>query len=468
MTRLFEKHDSLRNFIIIIFIIFVFQFMIVLPSLISPNKALLFGDSQIYVKSALNLINYGIYSDNDFLHPAHFKPPGYPIFLAGIFAIIGFNIRFVILVQIFLIIIFSIFVYYLTLLVMSDKRAALTSMLLAGISPNVAFHAGFILSEPLFVNLMLITLYFFLLYLYRIHTKFAIISGICLAFTILVRAVAILVPIPLFIYLFLTKRLTKKILFDMLILTVIVVIMLLPWIIRNYRIFNRLFIGTTGDVTAFIWAERTYAFAKGVSEKEAADTLESEVLREIQDGEQWNEARVMGLRLKVALKYIARYPLHYLILHIFSFMRVAFQPLNFSEILAYYSKNPVSTWQKIRPIQPFPKSADRFRNWLRTIYYGRLRLIPLTGYLLFFGQLCYLLILYYGIIRCILIKPRPLEGWLISLLITIYLIFMSGAHPEVRFRVSAEPLMAMVAGIGIAAAHPTCRYLQFWRRRDKI
>jgi 4-amino-4-deoxy-L-arabinose transferase-like glycosyltransferase len=108
-------------------------------------------DSRLYANIALNWLHHGIYgiTDSGQITPTFSRLPGYPAFLAAIFAIFGDNnFRAVLLIQL-------LFDLGTCLLVadlarrMFSERAAKAAFLLAGICPFLANYAAAALTETL-------------------------------------------------------------------------------------------------------------------------------------------------------------------------------------------------------------------------------------------------------------------------------------------------------------------------------
>lgn len=108
-------------------------------------------DSRVYADFASNLLHYGIYGRTvgDHIAPADSRLPGYPLFLAAIFAVFGTpNFKAVLLIQILLDLI--------TCLVIADmarrtvsERAARIAFALAALCPFLANYSAAALTETL-------------------------------------------------------------------------------------------------------------------------------------------------------------------------------------------------------------------------------------------------------------------------------------------------------------------------------
>jgi 4-amino-4-deoxy-L-arabinose transferase-like glycosyltransferase len=108
-------------------------------------------DSRLYADVAENWLQHGIYgvTNSGVIMPTLSRLPGYPAFLAAIFAIFGMgNFRAVLLVQVLFDLVTCFLISDLARRMFSD-RAAKTAFLLAGLCPFLANYAATALTETL-------------------------------------------------------------------------------------------------------------------------------------------------------------------------------------------------------------------------------------------------------------------------------------------------------------------------------
>ena len=108
-------------------------------------------DSRLYADIAMNWLQYGVYGVTDSGHvvPTLSRLPGYPAFLAAIFALFGWsNFRAVLLIQV----LFDLGTCFLIADLarrMLSERAAKAAFLLAALCPFLANYAAAALTETL-------------------------------------------------------------------------------------------------------------------------------------------------------------------------------------------------------------------------------------------------------------------------------------------------------------------------------
>ena len=108
-------------------------------------------DSRIYADFASNLLHHGVYGRTvgDHIVPADSRLPGYPLFLAAIFAIFGTdNFKAVLLIQILLDLITCLVIADMARRTVSD-RAARIAFALAALCPFLANYSAAVLTETL-------------------------------------------------------------------------------------------------------------------------------------------------------------------------------------------------------------------------------------------------------------------------------------------------------------------------------
>ncbi|MCD6460720.1 glycosyltransferase family 39 protein, partial [bacterium] len=176
--------------------------------------------------------------------PDGWRPPGYPFFLTAVYFFAGKNYFAVKFLQV-LLSTFTILLIYLITNKAAGKKTALVSSLICALYYDAVIFPLLYYSETLFGFLTALILYL-LLFFNRFDTKpffiryaFMFILGLISAYAVLVRP--IFLPMLPFILLGLgwdnkfSKLFFKKILFYLL----TVVIVLMPWSVRNSKLYKR-------------------------------------------------------------------------------------------------------------------------------------------------------------------------------------------------------------------------------------
>ncbi len=220
-----------------------------------PNKP--FADSIQYINLAQNLIKSGSYINQNGL-PTAFMPVGYPIYLFLIFKFISQDL---IVVKIFNILISALFIlilYQIFKTILTIKQLNLFLLLFA-FYPNFLLNANVLMPDYLASFFMWFTIY---LLLYDSSKYYKILlSGLFIGFGVLLRPQYSLVPFILLILLHKKEHL-KKFLIRVLLFFAAISIMIMPWLIRNYKVFNEFPVLTTNDGFNFLMGNHSISSGK--------------------------------------------------------------------------------------------------------------------------------------------------------------------------------------------------------------
>ena len=196
-------------------------------------------DSAAYDRIATSLIEGKGYALNGI--PTAYEPPTYPIFLAGLFLLFGRNFLFVSLMQAFLGAATVLLIYGLGSLLFSRKVGVLAGLLMA-VYPHHIFWTGYILTETLYVFLLVLALYLFVRFSRTVQLLPLIGACAALIAAILTRPVFV-AALPLLVawlaYVYSVRRIhLSKVLMQVALVLVLFIVVFLPWGYRNYRQFD--------------------------------------------------------------------------------------------------------------------------------------------------------------------------------------------------------------------------------------
>lgn len=161
------------------------------------DPAFLTGDSKGYALLAQNLLQQGVFSaaTTTPLYPESFRAPGYPLFLAALYAPLHSWVA-VLFVQVVLLSVAPVLLY---LLFRSyHERAAFWGSVLFALEPMRLFYSASLLSDALFACMLLGAL---LLLERPLVWWYAALCGALLGASILVRPIAIALPVLVALYL---------------------------------------------------------------------------------------------------------------------------------------------------------------------------------------------------------------------------------------------------------------------------
>jgi len=182
--------------------------------------------------------------------PDIYWAPGYPFILAIIYKFFGHNYFAVRLFQVFMSSLLAIIIQLLATKIFNRKIGFISSMFVA-LYPGFIGYTGLILTETTFTFLLAIIMYFFLILEDGTYLK-KIVLGAIIGFASLVRSELILLPLfILFTKILFTKN-KVQILKQFVVIYLVVGIIILPWVIRNYRVTGEFIPVTVHDADA-LW-----------------------------------------------------------------------------------------------------------------------------------------------------------------------------------------------------------------------
>ena len=197
------------------------------------------ADAVEYVSVANNLLAYGVFGEEAGV-PYAVIPPGYPLFIAGVFALIGRSLLAVQLAQVVL----GVGIVWLTYLAGKSAfsaRVGLGAALICALYPAFIIYVVPYLTETLYTILAL----FFLLYFARSFkepsVKHTLLAGVGFGLSILTREVLIAFPLALPILFGWARLSLRQTLRYLVVFAIVVLLVISPWLARNYWTFGQVF-----------------------------------------------------------------------------------------------------------------------------------------------------------------------------------------------------------------------------------
>lgn len=217
------------------FLIILFCTIVLIKIILSYfiNTLSAFSDEYIYAKMARNFFYHGLFTIHQM--PTNQYPPLYPItisiaYFLGNMKLVYFGIK-VINALTSSAIIFP--VYYLTKEITKKNIAKIASVTIAVIPATFSF-TPFIMSENLFYPLVLFTVYFMYKNFTEDDLKWKILLGIFLGMATLTRSLGLILVAVLIICCIIFWIMNKKVKYNQLIIPfIILVILWVPWMVRN-------------------------------------------------------------------------------------------------------------------------------------------------------------------------------------------------------------------------------------------
>ncbi len=211
-------------------------------------------DAQAYDRIALNLLSGNGFREDltqsfDYDSAMLRAGPGYEFFLAGIYFLFGHHYEAVWIIQALLHALTAWFLYKSAIVLWPDKKnIGLIATGVIGFHPDLIEISAMLMTETAYLFFVAVILYLFIVLMRQRSFFIASLLGLSLGMGIVLRP-----PLVLFIPIILLYCFTKKYWSELLIVVGCIFVLLAPWTIRNYILYER-FIPTTliGDYNIWI------------------------------------------------------------------------------------------------------------------------------------------------------------------------------------------------------------------------
>ena len=212
-------------------------------------------DARAYDVIASNMVNGNGYRENlnvDLAHDLGRIGPLYEYFLAGIYKIFGHNYVWVWFFQALLHAVSAWLIYKTSQILFSDsekrKKIGLLAAGVFGFYPDLIEISAMLMTETLYLFLICLALYVFFLYFVKLKGYLVVLLGITAGLTVLARPPFLfLLPIMLF------YPISKRKFFHAGLFLFTLVLIFLPWTIRNYQAYNAIMpFGAVGNLNFWI------------------------------------------------------------------------------------------------------------------------------------------------------------------------------------------------------------------------
>ncbi|MGH9878033.1 MAG: glycosyltransferase family 39 protein [Nitrososphaerales archaeon] len=345
--------------------------------------------------------------------PTAWRPPGYPFFLAGIYSVAGENIFIACLIQAILGGLTVLAVMYLAMAVL-DEKVAMVSGVIAALYPGLIYLPRLLLSENLAISLLLLSVLAAVGVVRSGGLKLQVLLGALLGLSALVRGANLITAALLIgLVLFVKWRAEgfAKAFRSVLPVTLAVVFTLAPWVIRNYMVFHRLAPLATQDgigLYASYWPPRAgskliWGNLPGEEDPAVAAAFKT-----------GDEMAVSEYLKRETINRLKAGPLYFFRLW----------PSKLTSLLAPFD------WETF----PHPPGAARSFNW------------------------GYVLILLPAALGALIIVRNPIpQKWALLALPAAALIQTLIFYGSPRFRLTAEPIIIILAAAGISRLNQTIK-----------
>src|SRR3989338_6378154 len=234
----------------ILFVIFTVALLLRLFTVVAQeeSKRQPLSDAKDFDNIAVNIISghgfsRGVEGENI---PTSFRPPLFPLFLAGVYAIFGHNYLTVKVIQAILGALFCIVIFFVIDVIFDNKKigilgAAITALYKPFVT-GFSYYGGpaVLYSEYFYIFILGLTILTTLFFIKKQKKIYAVLAGIFMGLAILTRFEFILCPFFLFFYLFFASHCSiKKFAGKYLIMYLFIALTLIPWVARNYIVHER-------------------------------------------------------------------------------------------------------------------------------------------------------------------------------------------------------------------------------------
>lgn len=447
MTRKIIYFIILTSFVRILF---------ALPAILNPERAFVpTGDSYQYDRLAQNLFKYHRFSldESPPLSPDHSRTPGYPIFIATFYGLFGPQPILIILIQI---VITSLLCWMLYSLLAEDEKIASIACFLYALNPNIALYTSQILTEAIFMSIILTGIT--LLYKYASSPKNSYLIGISAIFAAgaLTRPIGLYSPLFIapFIFSILRQNL-KQVLIKIPLFIGSFVIFIAPWVVRNYILFNGIFLSSipTYDLLYFD-AAVTVSAHETITISEARMRLSEELKAGIKQHNLQTEGEKLNYTTRLGIKYLFKYPWSHIKMRTVSALNCLIVPIPIRALLLYTTGKELTALGAVPQVNQTAislVSQGRLREAAGLLWRERIRPLPLPGVLLLCFAVLYHLLMIVGIMASL--RPKILQKRFVPLLWTTvaYFIILAGSAGHPRFRVPVEPGLIALAALGLGS-----------------
>ena len=434
----------------------IFKSLWLIPALSDRNRPLAPTlDAREYETLARNLLNVGKFSLEPTApyHPDALRTPLYPLFIAVIYFFLGHNPLIVAIVQVLISMIPLLLIWRLDFLDSETKR---WTGILYVFNVNIAFYAVQLLSEILFMVLLISGLT--LVYFFKGETRAShfMAGGLFLGLATLTRPIVVFLPVIIAAFLLVSLR-TNRLVMRLILFLFVYSAVVSTWCIRNLLVFDRFFLSSafTYNLASFD-APLVMAIEEKIDVNEATERFWSAFDSEAAAVKPASKNDTMALQTRLAVDYLRRHPFSYLKVRSIGVISILLTPLPLREALTFATgKSPEELNLTKRAAQNAMRllSGGRLYEAARVLYKERIGKMPTSGLVVFALGVCYHTLLLFGV-ACFLIRRRrgrPGNDFLVLLIITvIYLLVIPGSLGYSRFRVPIEPVLVLLAGVGLA------------------
>ena len=429
-----------------------------------PERAFRNPDAYLYDRIAQNVLKYQTFSGGtgnganflrlSFEHvpglpetnliPDSFRTPGYPVFLAAIYGMFGRNIPAVIGFQIILSLLTSLVVYKIGVTAF-NKAVGIIAFLLITINLELLAYPNYLLTETLFMFLLTTSVWFFVEYLKREKVVYFFLSALFVGLSTLCKPAGQYFPFIFFLVFLIKFRKNLKMFFAYsLIFVGIFLLVVSPWLVRNYRVFGHAKISSMQGYDLFL---HRVAFLEGEKNGGSYEDYEEArikfvgELQNIIDEQQLNSMEASIVAEKLGKQRLLAEPLPYIRSHIKGMIRI-FVGHSLKTVYKTITDEP---YESGSALSMFLETKD-FKKAIAALLDPSKPLAMIVLLIMFTRLVCYLALLY-GCFRAL--KTRPLYLFLFILILGYFTAVIGPYGVEPRFRTQIIPALTILISYGL-------------------
>jgi len=222
------------------------------------------NDATIYLGLAKNVLEGHGYSDQAIVPyaPTMSREPVYPLFLSFLLFILKNNIFLIQVTQAIIYAFTCLIIFKILTLIISNGGTAFKIAMINALFPALPNYTAYLIAETLFAFLLALTVWFLVIAFKKNDLKAYLFSGIFLGLATLTRAVVVLFfSFVILIIIFESLRKYERIFISLIFKQITLflfgfLIIVLPWMTRNYLVLGKFSISSRGFNTLYVRASK--------------------------------------------------------------------------------------------------------------------------------------------------------------------------------------------------------------------
>jgi hypothetical protein len=202
-------------------------------------------DSVLYARLGETLLGSGTF-------PNILRTPGYPVFLAALYAVFGKVPHAVLAVQCVIDSGTAVIAAMLFYRLFQNRRYSLVTGVIYSVNPFSIFYANMVLTETLFTFVLLTAVYQFFLFLHDTRKGRLVLASLLLGVGALCRPISLLLPLLFVPSLFIAQIKVRDKVVSCIVFLMLYCMVLLPWYMRNYHVYGQWTLSTAAKYNVLV------------------------------------------------------------------------------------------------------------------------------------------------------------------------------------------------------------------------